>query len=163
MRFARAGVPEGAALRIESCHLRLPCVDTEDRRPLKTYRFPTVANRPTAPATRTRTSPPRFRASAWRQRDETCVTFRLDRHLKTGKARTRHDRPVGRRPKHDSRTAFVGERASRDVVMARGGGLQTRPPVRGPQVKTWPWCSSLSSMPLTAAVSPRSLPRSSTG
>jgi hypothetical protein len=35
--------------------------------------------------------------------------------------------------------------------------------LRGPHLSTWPWCNSRSSMELTAAVSPSSLPQSSTG
>jgi hypothetical protein len=35
--------------------------------------------------------------------------------------------------------------------------------LRGPHLSTWPWCSKRSSMALTAAASPSSLPQSSTG
>ena len=35
--------------------------------------------------------------------------------------------------------------------------------LRGPHLSTWPWCSKRSSMALTAAASPNSLPQSSTG
>ena len=35
--------------------------------------------------------------------------------------------------------------------------------LRGPHLSTWPWCSSRSSMAVTAALSPSSLPQSSTG
>ena len=35
--------------------------------------------------------------------------------------------------------------------------------LRGPHLSTWPWCRRRSSMALTAAASPRSLPQSSTG
>ena len=35
--------------------------------------------------------------------------------------------------------------------------------LRGPHLSTWPWCSRRSSMELTAATSPSSLPQSSTG
>ena len=35
--------------------------------------------------------------------------------------------------------------------------------LRGPHLRTWAWCSSRSSMAAMAAVSPRSLPQSSTG
>src|SRR5208337_214857 len=35
--------------------------------------------------------------------------------------------------------------------------------LRGPHLSTWPWCSKRSSIALTAAASPSSLPQSSTG
>jgi hypothetical protein len=35
--------------------------------------------------------------------------------------------------------------------------------LRGPHLSTWPWCSKRSSMALTPAASPSSLPQSSTG
>src|ERR1017187_2863036 len=35
--------------------------------------------------------------------------------------------------------------------------------LRGPHLSTWPWCSKRSSMALTAAASPSSLPQSSSG
>ena len=65
------------------------------------------------------------------------------------------------------KTGHYGRRAETGFTCGGGRGAEVGwtlvRQLRGPHLRTWAWCSSRSSSAVTAAVSPSSLPQSSTG
>ncbi len=79
---------------------------------------------------------------------------RLSGHMKSGHRRSLQNRPMRRRPRRVEDYSFESF-GFKSVALVRQ--------LRGPDLRTWAWWRRRSSMAATAAVSPRSLPQSSTG